>query len=195
MTKPELRRYRRIPLSLPVRIVVNGIDEYDGRLVNISPGNLAVSVDAKVVTGDGAVVSIKGLDVIEGTVARKTPDGFALSFRLSLSRRQILVEKLLLLANQQFADGLADRRRAPRHPAGDQRMVCRLADGSSLFVRVLERSADGLSVDSQKKPPVGSTLHVGRARAVVARHTPRGFVALYEPQETPAQQPRLRAVQ
>ena len=73
----------------------------DGRLVNISPGNLAVSVAAKIVKGDAAVVSIKGLDVIEGTVARVTPDGFALSFILSKSRRQILVEKLSLAVSKE----------------------------------------------------------------------------------------------
>ncbi|HXI87109.1 MAG TPA: PilZ domain-containing protein [Parvularculaceae bacterium] len=194
MPRPDLRRYRRFALDLPARITVNGIDEYQGRLVNISPGDLAVKVEAKVVVGDAAIVAIKDLDIVEGRIARVMPDGFALSFLLSRRRRQILIEKLMLLVNPAFADGLKDRRATPRHPMSDQRMVCRLADGSSLFVRVLDRSVDGISVDAPRKPPVGSDLHIGRARAVIVRHTPRGFVAVFEPEAAEPSKTRLRAV-
>lgn len=196
MSKNELRRYRRIPLDLPVRVVVNSIDEYEGRLVNISPGDLAVKVQANVVVGDAAIVSIKGLDIIEGRVARLVPDGFALSFMLSKRRRGVLVEQLMLRANAVHAKDLKDRRSAPRHIAGEQRMSCRLPDGTSLFVRVLDRSVDGVSVDSPRRPPVGSEILIGRTRSVIVRHTLRGFVAVYQgPGEATPAQPRLRAVQ
>ncbi len=195
MSKSELRRYRRVALDLPARIVVNTIDEYQGRLINISPGDLALQVEGKAVVGDAVVVYLSGLDVIEGRVARVFPDGFAMSFILSKKRRAILTEQLMLRANPSFADGLGDRRSSPRHPASDQRMVCRLSDGSSLFVRVLDRSVDGISVDAPRKPPVGSSIHVGRERAVVIRHTARGFVAIYEPDAAQSQpSSRLRAV-
>lgn len=195
MSKSELRRYRRVALDLPARVVVNSIDEYKARLINISPGDLALKLDAKVVVGDAAVAYISGLDVIEGRVARVFPDGFAMSFILSKKRREILTEQLMLRANAELAAGLGDRRSSPRHQASDQRMVCRLADGSSLFVRVIDRSVDGIAVDAPRKPPVGSPIHVGRTRAVVIRHTARGFVAVYEPDAAPAPSPsRLRAV-
>ena len=42
MFKTDSRRYRRISLSLPARIVINAVDEYEGKLVNISPGDMAV---------------------------------------------------------------------------------------------------------------------------------------------------------
>jgi hypothetical protein len=197
MSQDEQRRYRRVSLDLPVRVVVNSIDHFEGRLVNISPGNLAVKVDGKIVPGDAAVVYISGLDVIEGRVARLTPDGFALSFRLSRRRRQILTEQLMLRANPSAAEGLQQRRSAPRHPANEQRMVCRLADGGSLFVKALETSVDAISVDASRKPAIGSPIHIGRLRAVVIRHTQRGFVAVYErSQAETAPEPamRLRAV-
>lgn len=180
MSKSEQRRFRRIPLDLPARIIVNGIDEYDGRLVNISPGDLAVKVDAPTVKGDAAVIYVAGLDVIEGRIARTFPDGFALSFLLSRRRRTLLTEQLMLRANPNFAAGLNDRRNAPRHQAAEQRMVCRLPGGGSLFVRVLDQSVDGVAVESPRKPAVGAAIHVGRQRAIVIRHTPRGFVAVYE---------------
>ncbi len=199
MNKAEQRRFRRIPLDLPARIIVNGIDEYDGRLVNISPGDMSLKVAAKAMKGDAAVIYVSGLDVIEGRIVRTFPDGFALSFLLSRRRRALLAEQLLMRANPGFSAGLSDRRSAPRHPTAEQRMVCRLADGGSLYVRVLDQSVDGVSVESPRKPAVGAAIHVGRQRAIVVRHTPRGFVAIYErsvasaePAATPA--PKLRAV-
>lgn len=192
--RDDCRRYRRITLDLPARIVVNGIDEYKGRLLNISPGDMAVMADAEVVVGDTAVIYVTGLDVIEGRVVRIFPDGFALSFLLSRRRRAQLTEQLAMRANPAFAEGLADRRGAPRHTAGDQRTVCRLPDGSSLFVRVVDMSVNGVSVDAPRKPPVGSIIHVGRTRGVIVRHTPRGFVVVYEPAAIPPQT-NLRAVQ
>ncbi|MFQ5562013.1 MAG: PilZ domain-containing protein [Parvularculaceae bacterium] len=189
----EFRRYRRITIDLPARIVVNGIDEYKGRLLNISPGDMAIMVDAAVAVGDTVVIHVNGLDVIEGRVVRIFPDGFAISFLLSRRRRAQLTEQLAMRANPAFAEGLADRRGTPRHAAGDQRTVCRLADGTSLFVRVIDMSVDGVSVDAPRKPPVGSIIHVGRRRGVIVRHTPRGFVVVYEPAAAPPQS-NLRAV-
>jgi hypothetical protein len=180
VNKAEQRRFKRIALNMPARIIINGIDEYDGRLVNISPGDLAVTVNAPIVKGDAAVIYVSGLDVIEGRIARTFPDGFALSFLLSRRRRALLTEQLMLRANGTIAAGLADRRSAPRHPGAEQRLVCRLPDGGSLFVRTIDMSVDGISVESPRKPAVGSAIHVGRQKAIVTRHTARGFVAVYE---------------
>ena len=192
LNKADNRRFQRIPLELPARIIVNGIDEFDGQLVNISPGDLAVKVNANVVKGDAAVVYISGLDVIEGRIARTFPDGFALSFLLSRRRRTLLTEQLMLRANGPLAAGLGDRRTAPRHPGAEQRMVCRLPDGGSLYVRVLDMSVDGVAVEAPRKPAVGSAIHVGRQKAIVIRHTPRGFVALYERAAQTAATPEMR---
>ncbi|MEL7485961.1 MAG: PilZ domain-containing protein [Pseudomonadota bacterium] len=184
MAKRELRRYRRIALDLPVRITINAMDDYEGRLLNISPGDMAIQLDADAATGDAIVVAISGLDIIEGRVARIFPDGFAVSFMLPRKRRELLTEKLMLRANAEHAQGLEDRRRTPRHPEGEKRMICRLPDGSSLIVKVLDRSVDGVSVDSPRKPAIGTAIHMGRMRGVIIRHTPRGFVAVHEPGQT-----------
>jgi hypothetical protein len=192
LNKADNRRFQRIPLDLPARIIINGIDEFDGQLVNISPGDLAVKVNAPAAKGDAAVVYVSGLDVIEGRIARTFPDGFALSFLLSRKRRTLLTEQLMLRANGPLTAGLADRRSAPRHSGAEQRMVCRLPDGGSLFVRVLDMSVDGVAVEAPRKPAVGSAIHVGRQKAVVIRHTPRGFVALYERAAQAAAAPEMR---
>ena len=181
--KNELRRYRRIPVDLPARAIINGIDEYHGNLINMSPGDLAMKIDANVVVGDAAQVYVTGLDMFEGTVARVFPDGFALSFRLSRIRRSLLTEKLMMKVNPKLASQGPERRAAPRFAPGVQRMVCRLPNGSSLFVKVIETSVDGVALEASRKPLVGTDIHVGRMRGVVVRHTPRGFVVVYDHNE------------
>ncbi|MHA7870726.1 MAG: PilZ domain-containing protein [Hyphococcus sp.] len=194
MQKRDGRRYRRISLNLPAQIVINAVDEYQGELVNISPGDMALIAATNAVPGDAVVVRIKGLDVIEGTVARTFPDGFAVSFRLSKKRRAQLTEQLMLHSNPGFADGLHDRRSSPRHRNSSARAVCRLEDGTALYVKMLDTSVDGVSVDAPRRPAVGSVIHIGRQRGVIVRHTPRGFVVVYD--STPAEAPEqvLRAV-
>lgn len=193
MAKKDTRRYRRIGLNLPVQISVNTVDEYEGRLVNMSPGDLAVVADTRAIVGDAVVLRIKGLDVIEGTVARMLPDGFAVSFLLSKRRRAQITEQLMLRANAMYNHGLEDRRGAPRHNPKPARTVCRLADGAALYVKLLENSVDGVSLEASRRPPIGSHIHVGRKTGVVIRHTPRGFVVVYENRDS-AQKPALRAV-
>ena len=193
MPKKELRRYRRIALDLPARVTINAIDEYEARLINISPGDMAIKIEATATPGDAVVVAIDGLDILEGRVARNFPDGFAVSFILSRKRRLLLTEQLMLRSNQKYSEGLNDRRNTPRHGENDKRMVCRLPDGSSLFVKIIDRSVDGISVDSPRKPPVGASIHVGRMRGVVIRHTPRGFVVVQDP-ASENEQHQLRVV-
>ena len=200
MFKNDARRYQRISLNLPARIVINAVEEYEVRLLNISPGDMALICSAQVVIGDAAVVHIDGLDVIESTVARTFPDGFATSFLLSKRRRNLLTEQLMLRANPDFAEGLGDRRSTLRHRDNSARTVCRLADGSSLFVTIVDTSVNGVSVDARRRPPIGSPIHVGRRRGVIVRHSPRGFVVVYEAGQSETEtaeapsKPVLRAV-
>ena len=193
MRNSDQRRYKRVSLDLPVRLVVNATDECEGRLVNISPGDLALIVDSKAVVGDAVVAHIDGLDVVEGTVARTFPDGVAISYRLSKKRRAIFTEKLILLANPDFSEGLNDRRSTPRHRVSGQRTVCRLDDGTSLFVRIIDMSVNGVSVDATRRPAIGSTIAIGRDSGIVARHTPRGFVIVYD-KKNAEPKVKLRAV-
>ncbi len=180
MAKPDARRFKRVSLNMPAHIVINAVDEFEGRLLNISPGGMALIADTNAAPGDAVIIRVKDLDVIEGTVARTFPDGFAVSFMLSKRRRSQLTEKLILLANQPFAEGLGDRRTTLRHRRSDVRTSSRLADGTSLYVRIIDMSVDGVSVEAPRRPPIGSEIHIGQQCGVVVRHTPRGFVVVYE---------------
>lgn len=173
------RHFRRISLHLPARLTVNAMEEYDGKLINISPGGLAVQCAASVVIGDAVSAAITDLDVIDGTVARLLPDGFALSYRLSKKRRTALTEQIMIRTNPAYADGLQDRRRSLRHRVAKTRTSCRLPDGASMIVTILDRSVDGVAVEASRRPPVGVEITIGQKQGVVLRHTPRGFVIVF----------------
>ncbi|MBT8471538.1 MAG: PilZ domain-containing protein [Marinicaulis sp.] len=180
MSNKENRRFQRVSLKLPATVAINAGEEIPAELINISPGDMALMVDVDVIQGDAVVVSIDGLDIIEGTVARNFPDGFAVSFRLSKGRRTKLIERIMVLANPNFADGLKDRRNTPRHRDMRSRTVCRLSDGTSLFVKIMDKSVDGVAVEASRQPPVGSVIHIGRQRGIVMRHSPGGFIVVYD---------------
>ncbi|MEM9169459.1 MAG: hypothetical protein AAGC56_07365 [Pseudomonadota bacterium] len=197
MSQRAQRRYRRVRLELPARITINAIDDYVGETVTVSPGDLAMRSDAQVVVGDAVVAAIKDLDFVEGRVARVFPGGFAMSFRLPKNRRRILTELLMVRMNGEMAAGVGDRRSSPRHNEGDKRSICRLPNGGSVLVKIVNRSVDGVAVEATRKPPIGSPIHVGRQRGVILRHTLRGFVVIFDPTETGSTatpEQRLRAV-
>jgi len=194
MAKPEARRFKRVALRLPAYITINAGEEIEGALINISPGGMALIADAETAPGDAATVRIKDLDVIDGTVARTFPDGFAISFLLSKQRRARLTEKLMIAANDAHAEGLGDRRKSLRHQDGHTRMMCRLDDGASLFAKVVDISVDGVSLDAPRRPSVGAEIHVGRRRGVVIRHTSRGFVVVYRAADAAGAAANLRRV-
>lgn len=174
------RRYRRIALDRPAEIVVNSIDVYAGRLQNLSPGDAAVQCDAPVSIGDMATIYARDVDILPGRVVRHLPDGFALALMLSKSHRQKLIEKLFAQTNSDYLDAIDERRASPRHQKPDQPSLCRLHDGSTIFVKIIDVSVNGAAVDAKRKPAVGSAIRLAQRNGIVTRHTPRGFAISFD---------------
>ncbi|MEL6113335.1 MAG: PilZ domain-containing protein [Pseudomonadota bacterium] len=180
MGKREQRRYQRIALNMPAEVVINSIDIVPATLVNVSPGGLALICDAPVQTGDTVIVYAQGLDILPGRVVRHLPDGFAASLILSRSHRKKLIEQLFMQTNEDYRDRVNERRATPRHGQGDQRNVCRLADGTGLYVKIIDMSVNGAAVDCLRKPAIGSAIRLAQRQGIVVRHTPRGFAIVFD---------------
>lgn len=174
------RRYRRVALDRPAEIIVNTIDVYVGRIVNISPGDVALQCTAEVRTGDTAIVYVRDLDILPGRIIRHLPDGFAMSLMLSKSRRAQLTEKLFVHTNTSYQSKIDERRAAPRHKKGDERSLCMLPDGSSIYVKIIDMSVNGAAIDSTRKPDIGTSVRLTQRNGVVIRHTPRGFAISFD---------------
>ncbi len=174
------RRFRRIALNRPAEIVINAIDVYQGHIVNISPGDVALKCKSTVLIGDTAVIYVRDIDILPGRIIRHLPDGFVLSLMLSKTHQEKLTEKLFTQTNSGYQDTIDERRATPRHKKRDERSICRLADGSALFVKVIDISVTGAAVDAARKPEVGTTIRLAQRNGVVIRHTPRGFAISFD---------------
>ncbi|MEM1192428.1 MAG: PilZ domain-containing protein [Pseudomonadota bacterium] len=180
MGKRDQRRYQRIALNMPAEVVINSIDIVPATLVNVSPGGLAVICETPVQTGDTVIVYARGLDILPGRVVRHLPDGFAASLILSRSHRKKLIEQLFLQTNTDYREKVSERRATPRHGQGDQRNVCRLTDGTGLYVKIIDMSVNGAAVDCLRKPAIGSAIRLAQRQGIVVRHTPRGFAIVFD---------------
>lgn len=178
--KDHQRRYQRVALNLPAEIIINSIDIFDGTLIDVSPGDVAVQCAARVSIGDNLVVYAKGLDILPGRVVRLMPNGFAAVLILSKPHRQKLTERLFIQSNSDYQNTVSDRRSSPRHIAKDQRNVCRLPDGTTMFVKLIDISVNGAAVDATRKPDIGTAIQLGQRRGVVTRHTLRGFAIAFD---------------
>jgi len=180
----ERRNFERFEIVLSARLLMNGFSEHEGRVLNISEGGVAFASDARPDVGDGVIATIEGLDRIEGRVCRVSDEGFALSAKLPTARRLRLRRQIEFLLNPALRDTSDERRSVPRHKTDNQHTVCIMPDGHSRMARVIDLSAQGMSIELDmrpwlrqdgQKPPVGSTVQVGRMTGRVVRHTLLGF--------------------
>ena len=80
----DMRRHRRLPLSLAGRFMRADRNEFNCQLENISVGGAAVVSPHAPEIGERVIAYFDHLGGVEGVVARHTPDGFAFSFTESI---------------------------------------------------------------------------------------------------------------
>lgn len=177
---PEARRYRRVDVDTPAEIVINTVNNFTGRLINISPGDAGIYCKTHVNLGDLAIIYAKNVDILPGRIVRTFPDGFAMSLTISEKHRRQLIETLFARRNQQYSAAIRERRATPRHQQADESTLCTLAGGPTIFVKIADMSVNGAAVESQKKPAIGTALRLGQRSGIVMRHTPKGFAISFD---------------
>ncbi len=173
---PDRRRHKRVALALLGRFMRASKAEYPCRLVDISVGGAAISSPVDVDPGEHIVVYFDSLGGLEGVVTRRFEDGFALEFSITLRRRQKLAAQLTWLINKDDLTGHDLRR--PGHDRitlTNHTIAITHEDGEVEQCNALDVSISGASIASERRPPIGSKLIVGKLRARVARHHTRGF--------------------
>lgn len=181
----DLRKHRRLPLSLPGRFMRADRSEYNCVLKDISVGGAAViSADAPEVD-ERVVVYLDQLGGIEGIVARKTPDGFAFAFKVTEHKREKLAAQIMWLVNRDdFPEEVG--RLHERVGTRGRRTTLKVEDGVVIDVELLDLSASGASIGTPARPPIGSLVVVGKTRAIVRRHHAHGiglqFLSLLSPE-------------
>jgi hypothetical protein len=181
----DMRRYRRLPLSLRGRFMRADRNEYSCELRNVSVGGAAIVTAHIPEVGERIVVYLDHLGGLEGTVARTMPDGFGLVFKVTEHKREKLAAQIMWLANREDFPDVTGRLHERVGTRG-RRTTLKVEDGVVIDVELLDLSASGASIGTPARPPVGSFVVAGKTRAIVRRHHEHGiglqFLSLLSPE-------------
>jgi PilZ domain len=181
----DLRKHRRLPLSLAGRFMRADRSEYTCRLKNVSVGGAAVITADTPDVGERIVAYFDHLGGVEGVVARITQDGFAFVFKVTEHKREKLAAQITWLINKDDFPGAANRI-YERSGTRGRRTTLRVEEGVIIDVELLDLSASGASIGTPARPPIGSFVVAGKTRAIVRRHHEHGiglqFLSLLPPE-------------
>jgi c-di-GMP-binding flagellar brake protein YcgR len=180
----ENRRYQRVKVDLLGRYMLEDRREFPCQVVNMSPGGMAVIAPQCGRLGERVVAYIDHVGRLEGMIARIFPSGFSMTIAASQRKRDKLAAQLTWLANRHILD-LPEDRRHQRVAARDQTTTLVLENGSEEKCRIVDLSVSGVAVISDNRPPIGSTLRVGKAPGRVVRHLDNGFAVEFTRLQNP----------
>jgi hypothetical protein len=181
----DMRKHRRLPLTLTGRFMRADRNEYTCQLKNISVGGAAVVTPHAPEVGERIVAYFDHLGGFEGIVARHTQDGFAFFFKVTEHKREKLAAQIMWLVNRdEFPDEIG--RLHERVGTRGRRATLRVEGGVIIDVELLDLSASGASIGTPARPPIGSFVMAGKTRAIVRRHHEHGiglqFLSLLTPE-------------
>jgi hypothetical protein len=180
----EHRRYQRVKVDLLGRYMLEDRREFPCQVVDMSPGGLAMIAPERGRLGERVVTYIDHVGRLEGSIARIFPSGFSMTIAASQRKRDKLAAQLTWLANRHILD-LPEDRRHQRIANRDQMVTLVLPDGSQEQCAIVDLSVSGVAVVSRNRPPVGTTVQVGRAPGRVVRHLEKGFAVEFSRIQNP----------
>jgi hypothetical protein len=164
--RQDLRRFQRVRVRLFGRYMMDDGREYACRIVNMSPGGIAISGLVSGRLGKRVVVYSDHLGRIEGLAVRRLHNGIAAQILASGRKRDRLAAQLTWLANRHLLDQQRTRWTAPR----DFRTVLTLPNGACIPCTVIEMSASGAVITCHKKLHVGLLATIGNVQSRVVKH-------------------------
>ncbi len=171
---PDLRRYRRVPLSLPGRFMRESREEFSCQLQDISVGGAGIASAIPVQINERIVAYFDVLGGLEGSVTRNYSDGFAIQFKVSAHKREKLVAQIMWLFNRGDYPEEAGRQHE-RVGAAGQRARLKLDEKIIIDVDVIDISVSGASLATTARPPLGTLVMLGTIKALVKRHHETGI--------------------
>jgi hypothetical protein len=167
------RRYPRYNISLPGRFMRDDKLDYPCRLKDISVIGAAMTTSTPLIVGEHLIVYLLHLGGLEGTVVRRTEDGFAMSIQATQRKRDKLAGQLKRLSARGPVSE-AEERVFPREPVNEIQTLA-LLDGTELECAMLDVSRSGASIVTPIRPPLGTEVIFARQRAIVVRHHDEGI--------------------
>ncbi len=172
----ERRRHQRVKVDLLGRLMLENRQEYPCRIINMSPGGMAVMAVTPGKIGERVIAYVDHLGRLEGKITREFEGGFGMSVAATPRKREKLAAQLTWLANRTILNLPEDRRHGrivPRNPMA--RLI--LPNGTNIACRVIDMSLSGaaVAVPPSQLPPIGAAVTLGKTTGRVVRHIDGGF--------------------
>jgi hypothetical protein len=172
----ERRRHQRLRVNLLGRYMLTDRREFPCQGVNMSPSGMALVAPVVGAPGERVIAYVDHLGRLEGVIARRIENGFAMTISATSRKRDRLAAQLTWLANRHILNLPEDRRHGrftPRNPFA--RLI--LPDGNNVSCRIIDllQSGAAVSIAPELRPPVGAAVTLGKAQGRVVRHTNDGF--------------------
>jgi hypothetical protein len=180
----ERRRFQRVTINLLGRYMLADRREFPCQVINMSPGGIALLAPVSGERGERVIAYVDHFGRLEGTIARRFDNGFAMTIAATRRKRDKLAAQLTWLANRNILGLPEDRRHGrvtPRNPAG--RLV--LPNGINVACRVIDISQSGAAIATDQRPEIGAPVTIGKTPGRVVRHLEDGvaieFIRLQHP--------------
>jgi hypothetical protein len=183
LTKPkslplaeERRRHQRVKVNLLGRYMLADRREFPCQVINMSPGGIALAAPVSGEPGERVIAYIDHLGRLEGKIARKLDNGFAMTVEATLRKRDKLAAQLTWLANRHILNLPEDRRHGRFIPKKTMARLI-LPNGNNVTCRIIDMSESGaaVAISPEIRPAVGAMVTLGKTVGRVVRHIEEGF--------------------
>src|SRR5262249_29367166 len=170
----ERRRHQRVRGNLLGRYMLADRREFPCQVANMSPGGMALIAPVSGEPGERVIAYVDHVGRLEGVIARKFENGFAMTIAATVRKRDKLAAQLTWLANRHILGLPEDRRHGritPKNPSG--RLI--LPNGVNIAVRVIDISQSGAAIKTTERPEIGAPVTIGKTPGRVVRHLEDGI--------------------
>jgi hypothetical protein len=180
----DARSFQRVDVNLRGRLMLATQEEYDCKVVQMSPGDMHVQCTGFPMVGERIIAYIDHLGRLEGAVSRITEHGFIVSLNATDRKREKLAAQLTWLVNSREL-GLPEDRRHERNLPRNSRADLTLEDGQTYNCRIIDLSLSGAALELDIRPAIGTPARLGAMRGRVVRHFQEGVAIEFATLQTP----------
>ncbi|OJF89693.1 PilZ domain-containing protein [Pararhizobium antarcticum] len=165
--------FQRVSVNLTGRLMLANHDEYDCTAVDMSPGDVVFTCDARPRAGERIIAYVDHVGRLEGNVSKLADNVFVIQINATDRKREKLAAQLTWIANKHEL-GLPEDRRHDRLAPRKIRTEITLDDGSKYTCRLIDLSLSGAAVDIETRPAMGAAILLGSMKGRVVRHFQEG---------------------
>lgn len=162
------RTFQRVGVNLPGRLMLASHDEFNCIAVEMSPGDVVLTSEARPRIGERVIAYIEYVGRIEGHVLQLADGTFVIDILATDRKREKLAAQLTWIANKHEL-GLPEDRRHDR--LSPRRTTTELVaeDGARHSCRLIDLSLSGAAIDTEIRFPIGTAVTLGSMKGRVVR--------------------------